>query len=155
MHVRPAALGDIPAFVALGRAMHAESTVFREYDFDEPKLFAYFRQLIESDWGIVITLVKDDKVIGGFAGLIWPHWFGKDKQSSDIALFIHPDHRGGRAAMSLLRAYIAEAKEKGASQIVMANSTGFEQERIAQLFEAVGFTKVGYVLSMHVPKGEE
>ncbi len=155
MHVRQAALGDIPAFVALGRQMHTESSVYGMYDFGEQKVYDYFRQLIEEDWGIVISLVKDGEVIGGFAGLIYPQWFGKDKWASDIALFISPAHRGGRAALTLLRAYVAEAKEKGASQIVMANSTGFEQERVAQLFEAVGFSKVGYVLSMHVPKGEE
>lgn len=155
MHVRPAALGDIPTFVALGREMHKESPVYRKYDFDEPKVYDYFRQLIESDWGIVITLVKDDEIIGGIAAIQCPQWFGSDRWASDIALFIHPDHRGGRAALSLLRAYIAEAKAKGASQIVMATSTGFEPERIGQLFEAVGFQKIGAVYSMHVPKGEE
>ncbi|MDO9100504.1 MAG: GNAT family N-acetyltransferase [Caldisericota bacterium] len=154
MHVRQADLGDIPAFVAMGREMHGES-IFREYDFDEPKLYEYFRNLIESDWGIVHTLVKDGEVIGGFAGLIWPHFFGNDKQSADIALFITEQHRGSRAAVSLLKAYVEDAKAKGASQILIANSTGFEQERVVQLFESVGFQKVGAVLSMHVPRGDK
>jgi hypothetical protein len=34
-------------------------------------------------------------VIGGMAGMVTQSWFGNDMVANDLALFIHPDHRGG------------------------------------------------------------
>ena len=152
MHVRQAVLEDIPAFVELGREMHAES-IFNRYNFDATKLAAYLQQLIESDWGIVLTLIAEESIAGGFAGVIVPHWFGHDAWASDIALFVSAAHRDSRAGLLLLNHYVETARQKGADQIVMANSTGYESDRVAKLFGSVGFEKVGYVMSMHVPKG--
>lgn len=155
MHVRKATLEDLPRFVTLGKVMHAESSVYRNFDFDEFVTYDYFSVLIEHEDSIVLTLEKDGEVIGGFAGVVAKTWFGKDKWSTDLALFIHPEHRGARAAILILKAYINEARERGVAQISVSNSTGFEQEKVADLFASVGFQKVGYVLSMPTPQGEQ
>ncbi len=154
MYVRPTTLGDIPAFVALGHTMHEES-LFKEYDFSDAKLSSLIKWCIEDDHGVAITLVRGDEVIGGFIGCLYEHFFGTDLQATDMALFIHPDHRGSTGGFKLIKAYIEDAKARGASQIVIANSTGIDQERVAALIERVGFNKVGYVLSMHVPKEDK
>ena len=154
MHVRPAVHGDINQFIELGREMHAES-IFHVYDFDEAKLRSYIEMLIDQDWGIALALVDGNKTVGGFLGVIVEHWFGKDKWASDVALFVAAEHRSGRAGLQLLHAYVDEAKRSGANQVVMANSTGYEPDRVARLFGKAGLKQVGYVMSMHVPKEDQ
>lgn len=154
MHIRQATLDDIPNLVALGRLMHQES-VYRTYALDVEKLALLLKHLLDEAAGIVLVAESSGAIVGGFVGMVVEHWFGLTKQAVDLALFMEPSHRGGRTAFRLLNAYVEEAKNRGADQIVMANSTGVDMERVADLFEAVGFEKTGYVLAMHVPKGDK
>ncbi|MES2973270.1 MAG: GNAT family N-acetyltransferase [Pseudomonadota bacterium] len=152
MPIRSATLDDIPTMIAIGREMHEES-VFSPYSFDIPTLTLLMSRLIKGDHGIALVEEVDGVVVGGFLGVVWPHFFGPDLQASDLALFIRPEYRGGSAGFRLIRAFITEAKARGAAQVVLANSTGIQPERVAGLFERVGLRQVGYVYSLNL-KGE-
>jgi hypothetical protein len=48
----------------------------------------------------------------------------------------------------LIKQYIEQARGKGAAEIVFANTTGYEKERVGRLFERLGFNHDGYVFSV-------
>mgnify|MGYP000918724954 CR=1 FL=1 len=147
--IRNATHEDVNRMVELGALMHAESK-FRAYSFDPWKLAATIGALIDGEDGIAIVAEEDGEIVGGFIGFLSEHYFGRDKASYDLALFLQPEHRVGTLAMRLIRAYIKVAKEKGASEVVIANSTGVAKERVARLFEHAGFKHDGFVFSMNV-----
>jgi GNAT superfamily N-acetyltransferase len=142
--IRDATKEDIPAMVALGRLMHKES-IFAKYEFDEAKVAELMSTLICVDAGILIVFEEDYEIQGGIMASLHQQWFGSDIQATDYALFLAPEHRGNRTALQLIKAYVKQAQEKGAKQIILANSTGVKTERVAALFEKMGFVKRGYV----------
>jgi GNAT superfamily N-acetyltransferase len=145
--IRHAEHHDIAAMVAVGREMHATS-IFSKFDFNEEKLALHIGMLIELDSGIALVSEVDGEIQGGFIGAVVPHFFGNDLQSFDYALFLTEHARTGATGLRLIKAYIAEARAKGANQIMLANSTGYQPERVARLFESMGFKRLGYVFEL-------
>lgn len=142
--IRAATLNDIPVMVDLGRSMHLES-IYAPFDYDTAKVADLIAALITTRFGIALVAEDNGQIIGGFIGSIQPHWFGGDTCASDFALFVHPDHRTSITGLKLIKRYIQEAQAKGAKQIMLANSTGVASDRVAQLFESLGFKRRGYV----------
>ena len=142
--IRDAAHEDIPSMLAMGREMHAES-VFARFSYDEAKVGELIGTLIDLDSGIALVSELAGELQGGFIGAVYPHWFGTDLQATDYALFLGATHRNGRIAARLIKAYIDHATEKGAKQIMLSNSTGYQPDRVAALYESLDFKKRGYV----------
>ncbi len=145
--IRNAVLEDIPQMLALGVEMHAES-MYAPFEFDHSKVADLMTALIQTNAGICIVAEVEGEILGGFIGSVYPHWFGNELQASDYALFIAKRHRQGSTAGRLIKEYIQQAKAQGAKQIMLANSTGYEPERVARLFEVFGFKRRGYVFEL-------
>lgn len=152
MTLRKAELEDVATLYGLAAQMHSES-VYSKYNFDEAKVLNFITYYITHDHCIAIKALDDaGEIIGGFFGTVIPHYFGNDLQAFDVALFIHPDYRGTRTALHLIKAYREEAIARGASQVMLANSTGVDSDRVGQLFARSGFNHVGGVYSLHVDR---
>ncbi len=145
--IRDAVEADIPTLLGLGAMMHQES-IYAAYHYDRSKVEDLMRAMIFSRYGLLFVSQENGVIQGGFMGSINPHWFGSDLVASDFALFLAPEHRNGRTGLRLVKHYIEQAKAKGASQIMLSNSTGVELERVASLYESMGFVKRGYVLEL-------
>jgi N-acetylglutamate synthase-like GNAT family acetyltransferase len=145
--IRKARHEDIEAMVTLGRAMHAES-IFAPYDYDQAKVALHIGTLIELPNGIALVAEGDGGIHGGFIGAVEPHYFGTDTQAFDYALFLTPRARTGSTGLKLIREYVKQAKHIGAKQIMLANSTGYQPERVARLFESMGFNRLGFVFEL-------
>ena len=132
----------------LGKAMHLESK-YSNYNFDEVKLGNTISELIEVDRGIALVGEMQGKIVGGLLGYLAEHYFGNDLAAYGLALFIDAEHRNGMVGPRLIRQYVEHARDKGASEIVFANTTRYEKERVARLFLRLGFNHDGYVFSMN------
>jgi GNAT superfamily N-acetyltransferase len=128
--------------------MHAESK-YRCYNFDPLKLANTISELIEARKGIALVAVVQGKIVGGLIGYLAEHYFGNDLAAYGLALFIDADHRNGMVGPRLIKQYVEHAREKGASEIVFANTTRYEMERVGRLFLRLGFSHDGYVFSMN------
>lgn len=152
MIIRDATLADVPAMVQLGFMLRNES-IFKDSDFDKPKVAQLFEQLITQPHGIVILAQGEDgEIVGGFVGAVMEHYFGHDLMSFDYAVFIKKDRRGGFTAPRLINEYKRQAKEKGAKIIMLAPSVDINIEKTAELFERMEFRRIGYVM-VHQEKG--
>jgi N-acetylglutamate synthase-like GNAT family acetyltransferase len=145
--IRPATVADIPVLVDLGQTMHKES-IFAPYNYDTEKVSELINSLITTRFGIALVAEEAGVIVGGFIGVVCEHYFGRDLQSQDLALFIAPEYRQGTTGLKLIKAYIVAAREKGAKQVMLANSTGYQPERVAKLFESLGFVRRGFVFEM-------
>ena len=101
MKLRLATVDDLPDIVGLGRIMHKESS-FAPLDYDIERVKESIGDLIEKNQFVVVAEDINGEVVGGMAGFVTQSWFGKDDIANDLALFIHPEHRGGLLAVRLV-----------------------------------------------------
>lgn len=148
--IRNATAADIDVMIALGRKMHAESPRFSQLTFCPLILRANLNQLLTADGGIVLVYEREGEIIGGFLGLITQQWFSTDLVANDYALFLDPDHRGGIAAVRLIKQYIEIAKARGVKEefIQMGVSTGVHIEDTGLLFRCLGLKQYGTIWSV-------
>ena len=147
--IRNAEEKDLDRLVELSKQMHAESSTYSRYSFDVEKLRNYMWGTILNDSGILIVYEKDGQIIGGFIGWIGEQWFGNDSVACDLGLFVEKDKRGAMAGALLIKRFTEIAKEKGAAQVVISNSTGVDKDRVGKLYEKLGMEHVGFVYSLN------
>jgi len=141
--VRDATLDDIPAMVALGAIMHAESRYsFMAYDGE--KVAITLKTLMQTG-GFVRVHVKDGEIDGGMVGYMGEPWFSAERVASELALFVVPGKRGGMAAWYLLSEFSAWAEAQGAKEITLAITTGVKVEETGRMYQRLGFEQVGGV----------
>ena len=63
-------------------------------------------------------------------------------------LFVRRGHRGSRAAVLLMKTFIAWSRRLGAREIIGGNDNEFNSERTAKFLEHFGFERVGFSLRM-------
>lgn len=145
MKLRMATVDDLPAIVVLGRVMHQESS-FAPMDYDVDRVKETISDLMNKSQFVVVAEDTNGEVIGGMAGMVTQSWFGNDMVANDLALFIHPDHRGGLMVVRLVKAFVHWAKLAGAKQIRPGVVSG---NRTAEaLYDRLGFTRCGATFCM-------
>lgn len=147
MNIRNATLEDMPDLLRLGQEFHSEFH-FSRFNYDPEKIRELVTTLIAVDAGIMLVAEEDYEIHGAFAGALSPMWFGNDLVATDYALFLSPEHRGNFTAPQLVKEYVKQAKEKGAKQIFIGTSTGYESEKLAKFFERMGGTRRGYIYEL-------
>jgi len=149
MIVRDATVDDVVVIVALAERMHKHSG-YRDFNFSRDKFFRLLNYMLQEPRhdDFVFVCEQDGEIIGGFMGEISTHFFGDDKVSYDLGLFVKPEHRGARVASLLIAEYINRAKNAGVVDITIANSIGGDYKKVGELFTTMGFTQVGGVFKM-------
>ncbi|MHA7847246.1 GNAT family N-acetyltransferase [Serratia sp. D1N4] len=147
--IRHANAGDIPALIELGTRMFLESR-YASGSFDEEKCAALARQLIDADAGIVLVAEHGGHVVGWLAGGIGEQFFSRALMAFEYGLFIAPEHRGGSAGPRMVKAFIAWAKDNGATLINMGITTGVHEARTGEMYERLGLSRIGSLYSMEV-----
>jgi GNAT superfamily N-acetyltransferase len=145
--VRDATLDDIPAMVALGAIMHAESR-YNFMAYDGEKVAATLRSLIGV--GFARVHERDGEIDGGMVGYMSEAWFSRAKVAAELALFVTPGKRGGMAAWYLLSEFSAWAENQGAQEITLAITTGVKVEETGRMYQRLGFEQVGGVFKRRV-----
>ena len=124
---------DIHGILEMGHLMHQEGR-FSQFDFNDEKVENLIKLLINNG----IAIITEG---GFFLGLVTEHFFGNDKISLDLALYVREGFRGEGIADQLIDEYIKVAREMGAVDIGIGNSMG----NVGGLYERHGFSKVGGV----------
>jgi ribosomal protein S18 acetylase RimI-like enzyme len=89
--------------------------------------------------GVVLLLERDDVARGLVAGLAAP---GDPGGAYLVSMWIHPDHRGGGRAASLVERLIAWATECAFSHVLL--HVGRHNARARRLYERCGFQATGH-----------
>lgn len=118
---------------------------------DKIKLNPNYKQYLDLEKaGMCHTVIarKDSKVIGYYISFIVDHMHYQDhKFAMNDIMFLHPDHRGGRTAMKLIKFAEERLRKLGVSVMTMHMKTDFPFEPLAQ---ACGFNKVEYNYSKYI-----
>jgi len=149
LQIRDATEEDVIPMVSWGKLMYEQSQ-FNKYDWDDIKVIGLVRMIIKDPMGIAVVAELEDskQIVGGMIGMVREHFFGKDLEASDYAVFLAPEFRQSAAGFAVIKAYIKKATELGANEITLGNSTGNQPDRVAKLYEKIGFTRYGYNFRM-------
>lgn len=140
--VRAATVDDIESIVALGACMAQESPVYRRKNYDHDKVRALLHALVAADNGIVFVATSGE-VIGMVMGMVVEEFFGHDLKAVELVVYVAPEHRGGSAAVKLVRAYEEKAFSMGVKEVVLGVSTNVHQEKTTRLYERMGYSSAG------------
>lgn len=140
--IRRATFDDVPRMVELGQSMHDESPRFRDRAYNPERAKFSMEAVIGMNRGLAMVAEADGQIVGGIVALAVEHYACDFLQACDLALFIHPEHRGGTLAARLVRAYVKWAVSIGAEPNIQLN-TGVDPERTAQLLGALGAKQTG------------
>lgn len=144
MNIRPLHAGaTVAQIVALGREMTMESRYGRLGYEDEMAAMHATRMLSLDYIGFGAFTDSGDLVgfISGVCGAFLP-WTRAIAARQQL-LYITPPHRAPWLAAKLIKAFVDEAKRRGALDIVMENGTGYQPARVGKLFEICGGAPVG------------
>lgn len=143
--IRAAVATDVSRLVDLGAVMHSESPRFRDFTYQPARVEAMLEWLMASPQGLVLVADQQfEGVIGGIMAMCMPHYACELVQASDLALFIHPEFRGGSAALRLVRGYLDWARTMDAEPSIGVN-TGVQPERTGKLLAALGAEQTGII----------
>lgn len=101
-------------------------------------------QLYKNPNAVGFIAIQDDKIIGFISGLFSEYFFSNRKQVSDLGFFVLPEFRGSRAALKLVKSLENWAKEMGADDLHLGQTTAVEMDKTRQFYERLGYKTVGF-----------
>lgn len=138
---------DIDAMIALGRRLHAESH-FHAQTYDEARLREFGRKgLSEGSHGMLVA-ERNGAIIGMAVVVAGGHVISAAKTATIQVIYVAPEHRGGTAAIKLLRAIHTWSVHAGADTIIIGVTSAIAPTRTDRLLRRIGFLRTGanYVL---------
>lgn len=136
-----------PELMELAKEMLAESR-FARLGADRDKLFFHVSDILTRESWIAFGLFHGDNLCGmaiGLCGEILP--FTASRVATEHYLYLQPRHRGAAGAAWLVNSFVAEARRRGARDIVLSNGFGGDPDKVGKLFESCGATRIGGIYS--------
>lgn len=125
IRVRPAVASDVPWLLAQLRQFAEFFGSARSLFPDDVTAVEKLTTLMDPDVGcFLIATFRDlygtDLPLGFIAGVLTPHFFNPSiRVLSEVLWWVTPEHRGGRAGITLLNAYEMYARDAGADWVTM------------------------------------
>lgn len=141
MQVRLALESDIDALVEIGKAA---SVLRPNLQFSEARLRALFAKYLATASPTFFVAAEGPDIAGVLIADYYDYPTFDGHFVAQEVLFVKPEKRGTRAAVSLIRQLIAWAEMLGAKEILGGNDSGYASERIARMLERYGFKRYGF-----------
>ncbi len=150
MKVRPIVVADIDPLLVLARTNVHESR-FNGLPFDEAKVRANLMHMVSlprSDHFFCGAFNSADKLTGYLVGSIESYFFCDHTVATSVFFFVDPAERGGFAALKLILAFRAWAKNRQASELYIGIAGGVLVERTGKFLQRIGMRFTGGNYSM-------
>ena len=146
MLVRLALESDVDAIVEMGRANVNETLPGEPFDAEIARETALAGMRTANITFFVVEVER--KVIGFLQAEFYDFDYRSGFFTLQKVLYVSPENRGTRAAVRLMREFIAWSKRLGAAKAKAGNDNGFQSERTARFFQHFGFRPTGYALEL-------
>jgi hypothetical protein len=153
MNISPPILGDVIPLVELGRSCHFESR-FSRLPYDAERVSQRFMHMIEqplSTTFFVAAKHASGSVHGLMIGSVDEYFFCRERVASSIFLLVHPEHRGGLAAIKMVLAFRAWAHARAAAEVYIGVASGVQMQRTGRFLSKLGLQLSGGNYSAWLP----
>jgi hypothetical protein len=142
--IRKATAKDLQAIIEMGYRL-CDRTPQKHVKRDRPSIAKQLTVCMSSAFGCCFVAEHEGALTGAIVGIAQQYWFSNQRQAVDLMFVSERAGDGPR----LLRAFIDWAwKVPGVVEVAGAQSSGIEIERTAEMYERLGFQRVGSVFSM-------
>lgn len=146
-YARYAHRGEIGDLLPLCRAFHAESPHHSKLSFSDERVV----QLIEAaignpDWLAIVAQHDEAGIVGMGLFYCMPAFFSTELEVGDLTFWVHPDHRGGRAALVMMQMLTAWKEQKGAARLNIGVTTGINHDQALRFFGRFGLRPHGTLM---------
>lgn len=103
------------------------------------------RESIESmiDVGKVFVAVEEEQIVGVMVGMLTHPWLSPSTiVATEMAWWVNENHRGGRTAFRLLKAFEDWAKENRAAVVAMSDLVIKGEAPLGTMLQRLGYTTV-------------
>lgn len=145
-YARRAIAGDMEAVVALAAAFHAESPLHSTHPFNEAKVRALIGAALPDPAWLPVVACDDEGLCGIALVYAMPMFFSEDLQAGDLAFYVTPNRRGGRAAIAMLNHIEEWAQAKSVAVIEFGINTGIRHLQSRSFFAKSGYREVGLIV---------
>ncbi len=129
---------DLPSLLGMAEGFFREGKLPGIFDADTfLKSWSY---LLKSGMCRIIGLRVRGAIVGALGFTIMADLNTSLVNAQELFWFVSPEHRRGRAAISLLSAYEAKARALGASSVTMAHLESTHQD-LGRFYERKGYQK--------------
>ena len=105
--------------------------------------------------GLVFLAVTDEgDLAGSIGGAVSTEWNADTPLLGDYWFFVRPEHRASPAAFKLVKAW-KEVAKKNDLEIKMGHVLGSDMDRKDQMFEKLGFEKLGSMYRKEKANGRD
>ena len=159
MMVAPPVTHEVAALVELGRICHLESR-FARLPYDCERVAQRFTHMIEHPLTTTFFVSARDatgELHGLMIGSIDEYFFCRERIASSLFLLVHPEHRGGLAAIKMVMAFRAWAQSRAAAEVYIGVASGVSMQRTGRFLSKLGLQLSGgnYSSWLPVPPGVE
>jgi GNAT superfamily N-acetyltransferase len=137
MKIRQSTLQDFPAIKALTDDLLKDTQLGLA---DDRKLAA----LIIGKRSTLLVAELEGEMVGFICGVVFESPFNNIIRASDLGLYIKPGTRSAVVGKRLVEAYEEWARDLGATQCWLGQSTGNRIEETADYYRRLGYKVVGY-----------
>lgn len=140
--MRIATLDDLEDVTATVFWFLANESPFPSPEFS--KVEAVCRGMLMSPNDEKIVLVEEAKgtIAGILMGFVEANLWNDQKTAYEMAWWVHPDHRGSRIGIDLLKAFEYWGQKMGATSIHMSNISNDSYEKVDKLYQRTGYKPV-------------
>lgn len=144
MLVRLALEEDFPIIVEMAR-MNIEETR-SEIGFDEVQAMETCYSYLDRASPTIFVVEQHREVIGFLLADMYSYRASDGLFTTQEVLYVRPAHRGTRAAVALMKHFIAWSKQLGAKECLGGNDNSFNSDRTARFLEHFQFKRVGHAM---------
>lgn len=147
--IRQMTKDDVSELVLLGAQMHEES-YYRQDEYCPIKCAELGFQIVNSNGLLGLVAEENGEIIGFFLGIVQEQYFSKCLMSSDLLLYVKPQHRKGMAGYRLIKTYIQWAETFGVPRrnIALGQTANIDSIAVDRLYQKIGFFPVGTIYKL-------
>lgn len=107
-------------------------------------------QLYKNPNAVGFVAIENNRIVGFISGIFSEYFFSNRKQVTDLGFFVLPEFRGSRTALKLVKSLENWAKEMGADDLHLGQTTAVEMDKTRQFYERLGYKTVGFNTVKHL-----
>jgi hypothetical protein len=125
-----------------------EPNGLKRLDYAPEKVYNMLIRRVNDPTYFCHVLMDGDEVVGGMSGGIMSPFYTTDRIAYDEILYLKPERTHATLVIRLVKTYLKWAKDSGAIEVRLCNSTGQNFEGFSKLCNRLGMTQfeIGFMM---------
>jgi GNAT superfamily N-acetyltransferase len=102
------------------------------------------RALVLSPKAVVLLAWDADRLVGYACGVLHENVFNDTLRVTDIGVYVEPEYRSGSVSRKMIDHLERWAKEQGAKELWLGQTTGDDLTQVVKYYNRLGYTTKGF-----------